>query len=82
MFRIPSEKQALRNLLAQANDVIEVQAGVLESERQWRLKSLPALLEYEARAKKAEARVAELEAKVKVLEARIYRAVVLPLEQS
>ena len=64
MFRIASEKQQLRDLLAQANEIIDTQAAVLESERQWRLNSLPTLLEAEARAKRAEARVAELEAAI------------------
>lgn len=71
MFRIPSEKQQLRDLLAQANEIIDTQAAVLESERQWRLNSLPTLLETEARAKRAEARVAELEADLRRVMAEV-----------
>jgi hypothetical protein len=78
MFRIPNEKQALRNLLQQANELIELQAEWLEADRQRRLKDLPTLLGYEARAVKAEARVAELEAENAKLREPAYRLPWLP----
>ena len=55
MFRIRTEVERLRH-------ENEVQAAALESERQWRLTSLPALLDAEARAKRAEVRIHELNA--------------------
>ena len=47
MFRIRSEVERLRH-------ENEVMAAALESERQWRLNSLPALLDAERRANVAE----------------------------
>ena len=78
MFRIPTANQRLRDLIAQQDDVIRVQSEVLESERQWRLKSLPALLDADRRRVAAEIerdqyaqRVAELTAEVVVLTDRM-----------
>ncbi len=62
MFHIPDEKRRMRDEIARLRHEHQVMAGVLESERQWRLNSLPELLAAEVRANKAERRIAELEA--------------------
>ena len=84
MFRIPTEKQRLRNLLQQANTIIEVQAAQMERDRQWRLNSLPDLLGAQALAAEIERdqfaqRVAELTDELAAVTARMRAPwVVLP----
>lgn len=61
------KKELRRRLVGAENrinvlmDEVAILDRALENERQWRLKSLPALLAAEERANRAEARVAELE---------------------
>ena len=80
MFRIRTEVERLRH-------ENEVMAAALESERQWRLNSLPALLDAERRANVAELerdqyaqRVTELTEELSRLrsESYIFRAVTEP----
>ena len=80
MFRIRTEVERLRH-------ENEVMAAALESERQWRLNSLPALLDAERRANVAElerdqyaARVTELTEELARLrsESYIFRTVTEP----
>ncbi len=80
MFHIPDEKRRMRDEIARLRHENQVMAGVLESERQWRLNSLPELLAAEVRARKAEARVAALEAENAKLREPAYRLPWLPSE--
>ena len=84
MFRIRTEVERLRH-------ENEVQAAALESERQWRLNSLPALLDAERRANVAElerdqyaARVTELTEELARLrsESYIFRTIPSPGRES